>query len=493
MISVEKINHVYLRVYSDPGIEQELSDFFTFQVPGYKFMPAYKQGVWDGKIRMYDLQRKTLYVGLLKYLLDFSERNGYEVKYLNEVVSKTEIKPQEVKEYVDWLNLHGRDGKIEVRSYQYEAIWKGLTEERTILLSPTASGKSLIIYCMIRHHLEQNRKVILIVPNTSLVEQMYSDFMTYSSDNGWKTNRHCQKLYSGFSKTFEADVLITTWQSIYKQPPQWFKQFDVVFGDEAHQFKAKSLSTVMEKMTGIRYRIGTTGTIDNSKVHKLALEGLFGAIHRVITTKQLMENNQVATLKIKCLVLKYAEETRSLLKKSSYQQEIDFIVTHPKRNKFIRNLALNCQGNTLILFQYVEKHGSVLYDLVKSKCDENRKVFFIYGGTDVEVRESARHISDKENDCIIIASYGVFSTGINIPSIENVIFASPSKSKIRNLQSIGRGLRLKEGKTHCNLFDIADDLHYKSWKNHTLNHLAERVKIYAEEQFSFKILEVELE
>lgn len=493
MISVEKVNHVFLRVYTEAGVAQELCDFFTFVVPGYKFMPAYKQGVWDGKLRMYDIHRKTLYVGLLKYLLDFAERNNYPVTFLNEVTSTTEITPQEVKDYVEWLNLHGASGKIDVRSYQYAAIFKGLLDERMVLLSPTASGKSLIIYCLIRFHLEHKRKVILIVPNTSLVEQMYSDFATYSKANGWKTERHCQKLYSGFSKTFEADVLITTWQSIYKQPAAWFKQFDVMFGDEAHNFKAKSLTSIMEKMTNIRYRIGTTGTIDNTKVHKLALEGLFGPVHRVVTTKELMDNKQVATLKIKCLVLKYNEEIRSLMKKKSYQDEVDFIVTNRKRNKFITNLALNCKGNTLILFQFVEKHGAVLYEMVKQKADPERKIFFIFGGTEVEIRESARHITNSENDAIIIASYGVFSTGINVPSIENIIFASPSKSKIRNLQSIGRGLRLKEGKSHCNLFDIADDLHYKSWKNHTLNHLAERVKIYAEEQFSFKVLEVDLE
>lgn len=288
-------------------------------------------------------------------------------------------------------------------------------------------------------------------------------------------------------------VVVTTWQSIYKQPKAWFDQFDVCFGDEAHQFKAKSLSTVMEKMTDIAYRIGTTGTLDNSKVHKLVLEGMFGPVYKVISTKELMEQGSVANLKIKCLVLKYDETTRKIQNKNSYQNEMDFLVTHEKRNRFIRNLAISCEGNTLVLFQYVEKHGKILYDMIKAKVHEDRKVFFIYGGTDVEAREEARKLAEKETDALILASFGVFSTGVNIPSIQNVIFASPSKSKIRNLQSIGRGLRLKDGKTHCNLFDISDDLHWKSWKNHTLRHLQERVKVYAEEKFSFKIIEVDLE
>ena len=493
MIKIEKMNNVHIRVYCEQGIAQELSEFFTFEVPGARFTPAFRAKIWDGKIRMYDMHRKTLYTGLLKYVIDFAERNEYEVEYMNEVVSTTEITMQEVKDYTEWLNLHGKGEPIQVREYQLDAIHKALHEERVMLLSPTASGKSLIIYSTMRHHVEAGRKCILIVPTTSLVEQMHSDFKDYSSENGWKVDRHCQKLYSGFSKNFDSDVLITTWQSIYKQPATWFNQFDVIFGDEAHQFKAKSLSTVMEKMTGARYRIGTTGTLDNKKVHKLVLEGMFGPVYKVISTKELMDQGSVANLKIKCLVMKYDEITRKIHNKNTYQDEMHFLVTHDKRNKFIRNLAVSCEGNTLVLFQFVEKHGSVLYEMIQNKVHEDRKVIYIHGGTDVEAREAARTIADQEDDAIILASFGVFSTGVNIPSIENVIFASPSKSKIRNLQSIGRGLRLKKGKTHCNLFDIADDLHWKSWKNHTLNHLAERVKTYAEEKFTYKIIEVELE
>lgn len=493
MISIEKINNVHIRVYTDPGIAQEISEFFTFEMPGARFTPQYRAKLWDGRVRMYDLHRKTLYIGLLKYLLDFAERNDYEVKYLNEVNSKTQIDLDQLWEFAKWLNLHSRGEPIQIYDYQIDAIYTALSDERRILLSPTSSGKSLIIYTTMRWHLEHGRKCIIVVPTTSLVEQLYSDFEDYSCVNGWKTGRYCQKLYSGFPKEFNSDVLITTWQSIVKQPTSWFKQFDVIFGDEAHTFKAKSLTTIMEKLTECRYRVGTTGTLDNTKVHKLVLEGVFGPVHKVISTKQLMDSGRVAKLKITGLLLKYDDITRQIVNKSSYQEEMDFIVKHESRNKFIRNLTVSCDGNTLVLFQYVEKHGKVLYDMIKEKVHENRKVFFIYGGTDTEAREAARKLMEHETDAICIASFGVFSTGINIPSIENVIFASPSKSKIRNLQSIGRGLRLKEGKTHCNLFDIADDFQRKSWKNHTLGHFAERLKIYSEEQFDYKIVEVPIQ
>jgi superfamily II DNA or RNA helicase len=248
----------------------------------------------------------------------------------------------------------------------------------------------------------------------------------------------------------------------------------------------------MERLTDVKYRIGTTGTLDNKKVHRLVLEGIFGPLHRVITTKELMDSGRVANLNITCLLMKYDDITRQGRKNNQYQDEIDFLVTNENRNRFIRNLAIRSSGNTLVLFQYVEKHGKVLYELIREKVADGRDVFFVYGGTETTDRENIRRIMEGKDDAIIIASFGTFSTGINIPSIENVIFASPSKSKIRNLQSIGRGLRLKEGKTHCNLYDIADDLSWKSWKNHTLHHFAERVKTYSEEKFTYKIVEVKV-
>jgi superfamily II DNA or RNA helicase len=492
MIKIEKLDEVYVRIFSDGSIEQELADFFTYEYPGARFTPQFKARIWDGKVRLYDQIRKTLYLGLVPYVEQFAIRNGYDIEYVTPIFHQNNITNQEVEDYARSLDPHGRGNPIEIRDYQIDAVTTALDKERTLLLSPTASGKSFIIYTTMRWHLDKRRKCIIIVPTTSLVEQLYTDFEDYSSVNGWTTSSHCQKLYSGFTKDITKDVLITTWQSVYLQPKIWFKQFDVIFGDEAHQFKAKSLSTVMEKMDNVRYRIGTTGTLDNKKIHRLVLEGMFGPVHKVTTTKALMESNRLATLNITCIILKYSEEIRKAQKNANYQEEIDWIVSNAARNKFIRNLAIRSEGNTLVLFQYVEKHGKILYENIKLKAHDKRKIFFVYGGTATTDREAIRHITEEENDAIIVASFGTFSTGVNIPSIENVIFASPSKSKIRNLQSIGRGLRLKEGKTHCNLYDLADDLHWKSKKNHTLNHAAERYKIYAEEQFEIKLVEVNL-
>jgi superfamily II DNA or RNA helicase len=489
ILKIEKLDEVYVRVFSDASVEQELCDFFTYEYPGARFTPQFRARLWDGKVRLYDAIRKTLYLGLVPYVEQFAVSNGYAIEYVNTVSVVNDIKTTDLEGFVTALEL---PEKIEIRDYQIEAMTTAVAKERTLLLSPTASGKSFIIYSIMRWHLNAGRKCIIIVPTTSLVEQLYTDFEDYSTVNEWPVKDHCQKLYSGFTKDITKDVLITTWQSVYLQPKSWFSQFNVIFGDEAHQFKAKSLTTVMEKMDKIRYRIGTTGTLDNKKIHKLVLEGMFGPVHRVTTTKKLMDSGKLAELNIMCVLLKYNEEIRKERKNKTYQEEMDWLVSCEPRNKFIRNLAVNSKGNTLVLFQYVEKHGKVLYELIKDKVHDKRKVFFVYGGTETSDREAIRHITEGESDAIIIASFGTFSTGINIPSLENVIFASPSKSKIRNLQSIGRGLRLKDGKTTCNLFDLADDLHWKSWKNHTLNHAAERYKTYAEEEFKIKLVEVDL-
>ena len=290
MITVEKIDEVHLRVYADdPSIEQELSDFFTFEYPGARFTPQYRARLWDGKVRLYDIIRKTLPVGLIQYVIDFSDRNNYQIEFKGEenILARENTTYKEVEEFAKWLNPHGHGKPIEIRDYQIEAVRHALDHKRTLLLSPTASGKSFIIYTTMRWHLDKGRKCVIIVPTTSLVEQLYADFEDYSSANGWKTSYHCQKLYSGFTKDFSKDVLITTWQSIYKQPKAWFNQFDVIFGDEAHQFKATSLKSIMEKLIDCRYRFGFTGTLDGSLTNRITLEGLFGPVSQVTTTTEI--------------------------------------------------------------------------------------------------------------------------------------------------------------------------------------------------------------
>jgi hypothetical protein len=312
---------------------------------------------------------------------------------------------------------------------------------------------------------------------------MFKDFQDY----GWNAEDFCHRIYSGREKTNQAPVVITTWQSIYKLPRTFYDEFDVVIGDEAHQFKSKSLVGIMTKMDNTKYRFGFTGSLDGSQTHKWVLEGLFGPSYKVAQTKELIEKGHLSKLQIKVLILKHNPREFE-----NYEDEIQFIITHEKRNKFIKNLVLDLKGNTLVLFSRVETHGEPLFNLINTSIKNDRKVFYVHGGVDAEEREKVREITERENNAIIVASYGTFSTGINIKNLHNVIFASPSKSRIRNLQSIGRVLRKGDNKTQAVLYDIADDCTFRSRKNYTLNHLIERVKIYNEENFNYEFIQVNL-
>ena len=486
-ISVRKLTHSNLHIDCDYSIAAELKEFFSFYVPGYRYMPAFKRRVWDGKIRLFDSNSGELPAGLYHHFLRLCKSRDYKVDLVKTKYGLPDdfdkIDPREIYNYSKELNL-----PWELRDYQFAGISHALKYKRAILLSPTGSGKSLIIYYLIRWYLrDANKKVLVIVPTTSLVEQMYSDFVDYNMP---KEMAH--KIYSGKEKTDEAKVFISTWQSIYKLPKIWFSQFGAVFGDECHGFKSKSLMNIMNKATEAEYRYGTTGTLDGTQTHELVLQGLFGKTYKVTTTKDLQINEVLAELNIKRVVLNYNKKVRDDFGQKTYREEIDFIVDYEKRNKFIANLTLDQKGNTLLLFNYVERHGKPLFDLINSKVDEKRKVFFVSGNTHTSDREAIRGIVEKQKNAIIVASLGTFSTGINIRNLHNIVFASPSKSQIRVLQSIGRGLRKSDNGKPTKLFDIIDNLCSKPRKNFAMLHADERLKIYEREKFMFNTFEIDL-
>ena len=480
---IEKVNEVYLKVTTEPHIEYELRDKFTFEVPNKKFMPQYRSKYWDGFVHLFNMKTKRIYVGLLDKIIAFCINRNYSYQF---VENKFYGLPFEVN---DMVSLEGVKDymksitTLKPRDYQIDAVYDALRYNRKLLISPTASGKSFMIYTIVRYFVGKNKKILLVVPTTSLVEQMYKDFKDY----GWDAENHCHRIYSGRERSNQSDVTITTWQSVYQLERSFFEEYDVVIGDEAHLFKSKSLVGIMDKLHHAKYRYGFTGTLDGTQTHKWVLEGLFGPSYKVTGTKKLIDEGHLATLDIQCLVLKYKPQ-----KFDTYEDEIQFLISHEKRNNFIKNLAVDLNGNTLILFSRVEAHGKVLFELINSSVKDGRKVFFIHGGVDAEDRELVRKITEQEKDAIIVASYGTFSTGINIKNLHNVIFASPSKSRVRNLQSIGRVLRKGKDKVKARLYDIADDLTVGSRKNYTLNHFIERVKIYVQEQFNYEIISINI-
>ncbi len=463
-IILKKIDEVFMQVQCDDGLARDLHDFFSFTVPNAKFMPSVKHRYWDGKVRLFSIKTNKIYIGLLPYVDEFCRERGYDIIGINDIIGEKERQPDE--NFIQELGL-----PFEPRDYQLDAFRTAVQYGRQLLLSPTASGKSLIIYLLARYY---NKKTVIIVPTTSLVEQMAKDFEEYGYDK-----KVC-KIYSG-QPVFDADITITTWQSFSKAPKNVLESFDVVFGDEAHLFKANVLKGILEKMKKTAIRFGTTGTLDGSECHRLQLEGMFGPVKKVISSKQLMDEGTIADIDIHCIILKHKK-----CHTMSYQEEMDYLVSSEHRNMFITNLVASLKGNSLVLFQYVEKHGEVLYPLLDGRVKD---LHYVYGGTDTEDREKVRELVEKSDDNVILASYGTFSTGVNIKRIDNIVFASPSKSKIRNLQSIGRGLRKTEGKDSMRLFDIADDL---QCDNYTLRHLKDRINIYNEERFPYEIKQFDL-
>ena len=481
-LSVKKKNEVYITIDSkEPHVHQELADYFTFEVPEAKYLkknPRYRH--WDGTIRLYSPATGALYCGLTDRLDTWAYERQYNIAYEkdewygNVYEENTLISPRGVKLFMDKIS------KIKPRDYQYKAVYEAIKNNRKLLLSPTGSGKSLMIYSIVRYYAATSKKILIIVPTTSLVEQMVNDFIDY----GWDADSFVHKIYGGKDKNTDKDIIISTWQSIYKFPKRYFDDIDCVIGDEAHLFKSKSLTGIMTKLHNAKYRFGFTGTLDGSKTHKWVLEGLFGSCDRVTKTDDLIKSGYLSKFRIKILLCQHAPQHFE-----TYHDEIDYLVDHTGRNNLIKNLVKDLEGNTLVLFNYVEKHGEPLYDLINSNVKEDRKVFFVHGGTEVEDREEVRLITEQENDAIIVASYGTFSTGINIKRLHNIVFASPSKSRIRNLQSIGRVLRVGNGKTIATLYDIADDI---GGQNYTLRHLNERVTIYNEENFKYEVIKVNL-
>lgn len=493
VVTVEYLDEAYMKVLAEPSIRQELSNYFSFRPHGWQFHPKVKAKVWDGVIRLYQPMRPTLYVGLLGKLQEFCDDRKYKLNISSEYAKEEDVEADYGYQLAKLVKA-----KFEPRDYQNAYIVNAISQTRTLNVSPTSSGKSFIIYLIQQHYwLTERLRTLIIVPNISLVYQMADDFVDYGMDS-----ESVYKIKGGIDKDTRAPVVISTWQSLIKQPKEWFEQFDVVLGDEAHLFQAKSLVKIMETISHCKYRHGFTGTLksEESKTHQLVLEGCFGKVYKFVSTKELMDEGTVADFKIKSIVLSHNEHTRKLIrdginsiKNSSkkYPAEREFINNLEKRNLFIRNLLWSLKDqNNLVLFDLVEKHGKILEPLLKK---DDRQLHFIYGNTPGEERERIRHMI--ENDPIkqhdILASFGVFSTGVNLKRLDNVIFASGSKSEIKVLQSIGRVLRKGNGSDKAVLYDIADDLSLGSYTNYSLEHFKKRIEVYSKEQFDFKIYTID--
>jgi len=492
-IVIYKKDDVYARIDCVRSIAEELNEYFSFYVDGFQFTPKYKNKQWDGKIRLFRTFDCSIYIGLISHIVAFAESRGYSVSIEPKAVSiDKRIDEKLIDKFVSSLNLHCGETKIEAYDYQKRAVCEMLRNKRGLILSPTSSGKSLIVYIVTRFLQNiTNKKILILVPTTGLVLQMYSDFADYSTHDSWDVADNCHQIMSGKDKYSDKQVYISTWQSIFRMPPKFFDMFDAIICDECHLATANSIQKIMNSLTNCPYKFGLTGTLSGAKTNELTLNGLFGDIYKVITTKELMDAKKVADLSIRAVVLKYPQEICQNMKKVKYQDEMKWLYENANRNLFIARSAVLQKRNCLLLFNH-KRHGKILFETIKNMVDENRTVYFIDGSVSADKRDEIRKSMEQKENAILIASLGTSSTGVSIKNIHSVFFCSPSKSKIRTLQSIGRGLRMNAQKTDVVLYDICDDLSWKSRQNYSLQHFIERVKYYNDEKFDYTVMNVEI-
>jgi len=486
-IHVIKVNEAYLQVNCDNSIAQELYDFFSFTAPNAGWLMKKRRG-WDGKIHLFQRAHRLMYYGLYEYLKLFAANNNYVIKFDDDVITTNNVSIEDISVILKELQL-----PFPPRDYQAYSVYRALKHKRNLIISPTGSGKSLVYYILARHLIDQGMKGILVVPTINLCNQMISDFKEYSENNGWEPEDYIHKVYYGQDKVTEKPLVIGTWQSLSLQDTEYFKDVDFIFIDECHLATAKSLKYILESCRNTHIRLGMTGTLDGTLTHKTVLEGLFGPMKKVISTKALMDRKDLAQLNpIRCMKLEYSDADRRMGYKMKYQDEVDWLISHEKRNKFIINLGLSLPGNTLILYQFVEKHGLELFEILKEKRTNSTEIFLVHGLIKPEDREKIRQAINVSKKSLTVASSGTFAVGVNIPNLNNIIFASPSKSKIRILQSIGRGLRKSKTKTEITLYDIFDDLSHNKMNNRTLDHFLHRIDIYDKEQFEYKVFPIQI-
>lgn len=499
-IKLTKLNESYLGVdCSDIGIYYELNDYFAFRPDGYKFMPAFKSKRWDGFVRLFSMYNKSIPQGLFSNILKFAKNRQYKIEVDNSVKDSyvIDINDSEIYNFLENITVKINDKDITPYQYQLDAVLTCLKSPKSLIVSPTSSGKTLQIGLLLRY-LESilENKILIIVPNVSLINQTHNDLIDYFNHN-WNVDEHTHKIQAGTAKQSDKKIFISTYQSLIKitksnECLDYFSQFDAIIVDEVHQAKAVTISNIVHSCVNAKYKLGFTGTLGTSKADNLSIQGLFGKSTEIITTKELMNDGKIANLKIKCIQLKYPDGICKSNTKMKYPDEIDFIATNKQRSQFISTFSSMFKNNSLILVTRIE-HGEMIRDfLMNDSKNVNKNIHLITGSTKGLVREEIRQETENNNDTILISTYSLFSTGISIKNLHYIVFASPTKSKIRVLQSVGRGLRINKTKSSVVIYDLIDDFSWKSHKNYSVKHFFDRVEHYDSQQFDYSISKVEL-
>ena len=464
---------------------------YNKDVKNARFSPRYKSGAWDGKINF--MKGKYLPASSYQYLFSICEQFGFNCEISNlDTLFDDDIDYDEFKE---WCDEFFKNNEKKPRYYQIDAAYKALKYRRCLLQLATSSGKTMILFIIISWLLTHRdvKKVVIVVPKIDLVLQTGQDIDEY---NNGQLDLKFQQIFSGCKITPDANIFIGTYQSLCKECPEYFSQFDVCLVDEVHLATNASQIKIQE-MIRCPYRIGVSGTIPLPKyADGMALTSNFGPILVDIKAKQLQEEGYISNCKITQVRLDYVPEAKKedfkqakkmLVKsgkgKDMFQLENKYVNESEKRINIIVKLISHTTKNTMVLFHNVE-YGKKIYRYLKENT--NKQVYYIDGQIDKKIRENIRAMMEVKNDVVLVASFGTSSTGISINNIFNIFFVSSYKSISTVLQSIGRGLRKSDkiGKDFVNIYDMSDDLYSGCYE---MAHARERIKIYEGQGFPYEI------
>lgn len=506
-IIITKVNETWIRVECPEQYQElDIQDRFSFQVETAKYS---RNKHWNGVKQLYNRRTKLFPIGLLLELLSFFEVQEFDYQLDPDLIPDSEtLDLEDVKHLVeDIIRPKDKTGQdIHVQDFQYDALLYILNMGRSVCLSATSSGKSLIIYLALRIYQLiddlRGKTLCVTVPSITLVNQMWSDFDQYSCGTGWSIDKHCQKMYGTTEKTITRKIVITTWQTQSKLSQAVLDKIGVIFFDECHLCKAKTLSTICESLTSCEFKHGLTGTLDGCEVNELSIQGLLGPVKKVVSAKEIMDIGFASKVKVNMMLLNHNIVTqgeftkfrkqyfKTLTKKhrnDDYLCELEFLNVLNKRKEFLFEFIESLPGNTLVLFDRVVSYGEIWYQEYKESHPDN--TFYITGKVSGDDRETIRIGMESQEQSTLWASYGTLSTGVSINKLHNCVLISSAKSKIRVLQTIGRMMRLHSTKNEANIYDIVDNL---GFENFMMTHAQQRIEFYTNEEFDLEFAEFEV-
>lgn len=496
VVTLLPYNEIFYKIECSVYMLKKIKDYFSLRAPGFIFNPLYKNGLWNGYVCLF--KGELFPRGLLPDLEKIAPEYNLRINTVNlpPLKSLSEERITEILQETPLSDVNKKTGEvvpIKLRDYQEDAIRTVLHNKHQLIVSQTSTGKSLMIY-MILKILEENilfdKKMLLIVPSIVLVEQMYKDFTNYSMLNKWDVEGICTKMHSKAKPDYSKQILITTWQSLMDKPKEFFRQFYAVILDEAHKIgksntkESKEVEREITMCTNAEYLAGFTGTLPEEALYRKKIQGFFGKHKEVTSYQDAISAGNICDVNINVLKLNYTTGFDGKMR--NYKNEKSFIMSNEYRNDFIKKLLLKNKGNQLLLFVEIKKHASVIYEsLIHDSRFKDYKIILLDSNTPINTREETKKILETNDKVIIFGTYALLGTGWSVNNIWNIIFASPLKSKIAVLQSIGRGLRLLPGKDKvCTVWDIVDKFEYS---NILYKHFKQREKYYIENKFNYKI------